>query len=110
MKSDFWRYQIILTVLFIFWTGFFDTGGLLNQLVFNFALFYPLGFLIGFRPELESKSTAYISAFLFNCSSYVIAMASGIPIQSWFIVTIDFLSVLVILETGRIVGKCASQK
>ena len=62
MNSAFWRYQIILTLLLIFWGDFFVSGGLLNQLAFNFALFYPLGFLVGYGPKLENRRTAYVAA------------------------------------------------
>jgi hypothetical protein len=108
MKSDFWRYQLILTILFVFWSNFFVTGSFLDQLVFNFALFYPLGFLVGYRSNFENRRIAYFSAFLFNCSSYVLAIASGVPIQDWKIVIFDFVSVIFILEIGRIKGKHAN--
>lgn len=108
MESHFWRYQIILIVLYIFWSNFFDARGLLNQLVFNFALFYPLGFLVGYRSNLENLGTAYFSAFLFNSLSYVLAMSEGVLIQGWKIIIVDYLSVLIILEIGRIIGKHAN--
>ena len=110
MNSAFWRYQILLTLLFIFWGDFFVSGGLLNQLAFNFALFYPLGFLVGYRPKLENRRTAYVAALLFNCSSYLLALNSGVFIDNWTIVILDFVSLIFFLETGRIIGKRAQSK
>ncbi|SPF50745.1 putative membrane protein [Candidatus Desulfosporosinus infrequens] len=110
MNSAFWRYILILSVLFIFWGQFFVTDGLLNQVSFNFALFYPLGFLVGYRPRLENLRSAYLAALLFNCLSYLAAVVSGIPIESWIVVGLDFLSLLVFLKVGMIIGQRAQSK
>ncbi|MDR3540130.1 MAG: hypothetical protein P4L69_04060 [Desulfosporosinus sp.] len=110
MNSAFWRYTLILSVLFIFWSQIFVADGLLNQLTFNFALFYPLGFLVGYRPRLENLRAAYLAALLFNSLSYLIAGISGIPIESWTIVGLDFISLLVFLKVGMIIGRRAQVK
>ncbi len=110
MNSAFWRYQIILTLLLIFWGDFFVSGGVLNQLAFNFALFYPLGFLVGYRPRLENRCTAYVAALLFNCSSYLLAFNSGVFIDNWTVIILDFVSLILFLEVGRIIGKRAQSK
>lgn len=110
MNSAFWRYQLILSLLFIFWGEFFVSGGALNQLAFNFALFYPLGFLVGYRPLLENLRSAYLAAFLFNLFSYLVAVISGIPIESWTIVVLDFISLIFFLKTGTIIGQRAQSK
>lgn len=110
MNSTFWRYLLILSLLFIIWGEFFVSGGLLNQLAFNFALFYPLGFLVGYRPQLENKRSAYSAAFSFNILSYLIASISEIPIESWTIVVIDFGSVGFFLKVGMIMGQRAQSK
>lgn len=104
MNSAFWRYIILLSVLLIIWNDFFIYGGIFNQLAFNFALYYPLGFLAGYRREREDQLTAFIAAFSFNLLSYLIAGAAGIPIESWLIVIVDFISVFIIIKIGIIVG------
>ena len=107
MNSAFWRYTLILSVLFIFWGQFFVSDSLFNQLTFNFALFYPLGFFVGYRPRLENLRSAYLAAFLFNLLSYLVAGISGIPIESWTMVGLDFLSLVVFLKVGMIMGRRA---
>ncbi|TGE32272.1 hypothetical protein [Desulfosporosinus sp. Sb-LF] len=109
MNFAFWRYQLLLTVLFLFWGGFFVTGGALNQIAFNFAVFYPLGFLVGYRPQVENERTAFLAALLFNLLSYVVARASAISIQSW-IVVIDYMSLFIFLKAGLIIGHRAQSK
>ncbi|WP_235838669.1 hypothetical protein [Desulfosporosinus metallidurans] len=100
----------LVDLAFHFLGRFFVPGGLLNQLTLNFALFYPLGFLVGYRPRLENRRTAYVAAFLFNCSSYLIAVISGVSIDNWTIVILDFVSLILFLEAGRIIGKRAQSK
>jgi len=107
MKFAFWRYLFILSLLFIFWGEFFVSDGVLNQLTFNFALFYPLGFLVGYRPQLEDLHSAFLAAFIFNCVSYLVAGISGIPIESWTMVGLDFISLVVFLKIGMIMGQRA---
>jgi len=106
MNFAFWRYQLLLTVLFLFWGEFFDSGGALNQLAFNFAVFYPLGFLVGYRPRFENERTAYLAAFLFNLLSYLVAQLLAIPIESW-IVVLDYISLFIFLKAGVIIGQRA---
>ncbi len=110
MNSTFWRYPLILSLLFIFWGEFFLAGGVLNQLAFNFAIFYPLGFLVGYRPQYENIRSAYIVAFLFNSLSYLIASIAGIPIESWMLVIIDYVSVGFYLKAGMFIGQRAKSK
>ena len=110
MNSVFLRYLLILSLLFIFWGEFFVSGGVLIQLTFNFAIFYPLGFLVGYRPRFENIRTAYIAAFSFNILSYLIASISEIPIESWTIVVLDFVSVGFFLKAGMIMGQRAQSK
>ena len=110
MNSAFWRYLLILSLLFIIWGEFFVTGGILNQLALNFAIFYPLGFLAGYRARFEDIRSAYIAAFSFNILSYLIAIFSEIPIVSWTIVVLDFVSVGFFLKAGMIMGQHAQSK
>lgn len=110
MNSAFWRYLLILSLLFIFWGEFFVMGGVLNQLAFNFAIFYPLGFLVGYRPRFETIRSAYFVAFLFNTLSYLVASIADIPIESWLLVVLDFVSVGVYLKVGMVMGQHAHIK
>jgi len=110
MNSAFWRYFLILSLLFIIWGEFFVSNGLLNQLTFNFALFYPLGFLVGYRPQLENLRTAYLAALIFNFLSYLVAGISGISIESWTLVALDFTSLFFFLKVGTIMGQRAQSK
>ena len=110
MNTAFWRYLLILSLLFIIWGEFFVSGGVLNQLVFNFAIFYPLGFLVGYRPRLENIRTAYITALIFNIFSYLVASISEIPIESWTMVVLDFVSVGFFLKAGMIIGQRAQSE
>ena len=110
MNSAFWRYFLILSLLFIFWGEFFVSDGPLNQLTFNFAIFYPLGFLVGYRPRFENLRAAFLAAFLFNVLSYLLAFISGIPIESWTMVVLDFISFIFFLKVGMIMGQRAQPK
>ena len=110
MNYAFWRYQLILSLLFVFWGEFFDSGGILNQLVFNFSLFYPLGFLVGYRSKYENLRTAYLAAFIFNLLSYLIAYLVEVPIESWALIVLDFASVVVYLHIGMYIGRGAQSK
>jgi hypothetical protein len=110
MNSVFWRYQLLLGLLFIIWGEFFISGGILNQLAFNFALFYPLGFLAGYRHKYEDLRSAYLAAFSFNLLSYLIASIEGIVIESWTIVAVDFVSLIIIVKVGTIIGQRAQSK
>ncbi|HZK84234.1 MAG TPA: hypothetical protein VFC58_06050 [Desulfosporosinus sp.] len=110
MNSTFWRYLLILSLLFIIWGEFFVSGGLFNQLTFNFAIFYPLGFLVGYRSRSENIRSAYIAAYSFNSLSYMIASFSEIPIESWTMVVLDFVSVGLIVKAGMMMGLRAQSK
>ncbi len=107
MNTAFWRYQLILCLLFIVWGEFFVVGGVLTQLAFNFAVFYPLGFLVGYRPASENAYSAYIAAISFNILSYLLASSLEISIESWTMVIIDFMSLGVYLKVGMMMGKRA---
>lgn len=107
MNTAFWRYLLILSLLFLIWGEFFVSGGALNQLAFNFAIFYPLGFLVGYRPTLEDIRTAYFAAFSFNIFSYLVATISEIPIESWTMVVLDFVSVVILIKAGIMMGQRA---
>jgi len=110
MNLAFWRYQLILSFLYIFWGEFFVTGGILNQLAFNFSVFYPLGFLVGYRPKYEDLRTAYLAAFIFNLLSYLIASLVEYPIERLILVVLDFVSLVAFLNLGMYFGRRAQSK
>lgn len=110
MNFAFWRYQLILSLLLIFWGDFFISGGILNQLALNFAIFYPLGFLVGYRGNREDPLTAYIAALVFNLFSYLMAYVVAFPIESWLIVVVDFASLFVYLQVGIYFGRRAQPR
>lgn len=110
MNYAFWRYQLILSLFYIFWVEYFDSGGILNQLAFNFSVFYPLGFFVGYRPKYEDQRTAYFAAFIFNLLSYLITYLFKIPIESWVLVILDFVSLVVFLKIGMYIGRRAQSK
>lgn len=110
MNFAFWRYQLILSLLFIFWGEFFVSGGILNQLIFNFALFYPLGFLVGYRQKYEDLNTAYLASITFNLLSYLLAYFVEFPIESWTIVVLDFASLVAFLNIGMYIGRRSQAK
>ncbi len=105
MNSVFWRYLLLLSLLYIFWGQFFVAGGVINQVAFNFALFYPLGFWVGYRHQAEHRRTAYLTAFIFNLLSYVVASVLDIPIESWLMVVLDFFSLFMVLKVGMYLGR-----
>ena len=110
MNSAFFRYLLLLSLLYIIWGEFFVSGGVLNQLALNFAIVYPLGFLVGDRPRTENIRSAYIATFSFNILSYLLASISGITIESWTMVVLDFVSIGFFLKVGMIMGHRAQSK
>lgn len=110
MKSVFWRYMLLLSLLYIFWGGFFVTNGVLSQLALNFALFYPLGFLVGYRHQYENLRSAYFAALVFNFLSYVMAILVQIPIGNVFLILIDYVSLFIFLKVGMDIGLRAQSK
>lgn len=110
MKSVFWRYLLLLSLLYIFWGEFFITGGILSQLALNFAIFYPLGFLVGYRRKYENLHSAYFAALIFNLLSYVMAILVKVPIENVFMILIDYVSLFIFLKVGMDIGLRAQSK
>ncbi len=103
MLFSFWRYQLILVLLYIVWGQFFTAGTLANQVAFNFAVFYPVGFLGGYRKE--KKFNLFATALIFNCLTYLLTLLSGVRIEKWLIVPVDFLSMLIVMGIGFYISK-----
>lgn len=110
MNFAFWRYQLILSLLLLFWGDFFISGGILKPLALNYAIFYPLGFLVGYRSYCEDPRTAYLAALVFNLFSYLMAYVVAFPIESWLIVGVDFVSLFVYLQVGIYFGRRAQPR
>lgn len=107
MLFSFWRYQVLLVLLFIFWSQFFIPENLAIQLVFNFAVFYPIGFLGGYRKE--DKYSLLGAVLVFNSLTYLLALLTGFRIEDWLIVPIDFISLVIFIEAGYYFGKIMSK-
>jgi hypothetical protein len=107
MLFSFWRYQVILVLLFIFWSQFLTDEALANQLVLNFAVFYPVGFLGGYRKE--NKISLFGAVLIFNCLTYLLVLLTGGRIEDWLIVPIDFISLAIFTAIGYFIGKFMSK-
>jgi hypothetical protein len=104
----FWRYQLILVLLFILWGQFFTAGTIYEQIVFNFAVFYPIGLLGGYRKE--KKLYLYGAVLVFDCLTYLLTFLSGMRIENWLLVPVDFVSLLIFTEVGYFMGKRINTK
>jgi len=108
MLFSFWRYQLILVLLYIFWSQIFTVENLANQIVFNFAVFYPVGFLGGYRKE--NKLSLLGAVLVFNSLTYLLVFLTGSRIENWLSVPLDFISLIIFLEVGYYFGKLMSKK
>ncbi|MDA8227357.1 MAG: hypothetical protein M0T74_06565 [Desulfitobacterium hafniense] len=107
MKFRYWHYFGILFLLYFWWGGFFTSESLANQLVFNFAVFYPVGLLDGYyraKNGIKQWISVFLSAFIFNAVSYLLVLWTEIDL-SWNTVVLDFLTMFLIVYLGMIVGK-----
>lgn len=109
MLFGFWRYQLILVLLYIFWSQIFTTENqnLANQIVFNFAVFYPIGLLGGYRKE--NKLSLFGAVLVFNSLTYLIILLTGSRIEYWLSVPLDFISLIIFVEVGYYFGKLMSK-
>lgn len=107
MGRNFWRYQIILLLLFFLWGGFFTSGTILNQIGFNFAVFYPVGLYAGYRMDPHGVSELYAAAVVFNAFTYGLAYASGglEALPNLVLIGIDFLSMAIVAGIGFAMGR-----
>ena len=107
MGRDFWRYQIILFLLFFLWGGFFTAGTILNQIGFNFAVFYPVGLYAGYRRDRDRLGELYAAVLIFNLFTYALAYSDGglQALPDLALIGIDFLSMAVITGIGFAMGR-----
>ena len=110
MRLTFWRFQLILLVLYFFWGNFFTGGGLISQIVYNFAVFYPVGFLEGYWPAPSGKWTVLAAAMVFNVMSYLVAVLAAMVLPGWPIVVIDYVSMAAFILIGKWMGHRLAQK
>lgn len=110
MRLSFWRFQLFLFLLYLVWGNFFTAETLINQAVFNFAVFYPVGFLEGYWPAPGGKKEIYQAAVIFNCLTYLIAFVSGVYVQNLFVVFADFLSMIIFVQLGIVMGRRLKEK
>lgn len=103
----FWRYQLVLILLYLLWGNFFTTGGIINQVGFNFAVFYPVGFWAGYTDSIENFREAFAAVIVFNIITYLIAIFSGLPMGPWVMIGVDFFSMFVIVTLGILIGRKA---
>lgn len=114
MRLSFWRYQLILVLLYFFWSIFFTspTPTIFSQIAFNFAVFYPVGLLAGHQNQKGDTKKNILevcfAALVFNLLTYGLAYLGGITFQewsqNWSLVLIDFLSMFLLIGLGMIFG------
>lgn len=107
MGRSFWHYQLILFSLFFLWGGFFTSGTFLNQIGFNFAVFYPLGMYAGYRKKPNGIQEVYGAALGFNLFTYAVAFLGGglAALPGVSLSGVDFLSMALVLGIGITMGR-----
>ncbi len=105
MRLTFWRFQIILFILYFFWGNFFTGDSLVSQAAFNFAVFYPVGFLEGYWPAPTGKWTVYVAGVSFNVFTYLVVLIAGVPWPKGETVIIDFVSMALFIWAGTWIGR-----
>ena len=99
-----WHYVMVLVSLYLIWGEFFPEPTWINQVVFNFALFYPVGFMSGYFKDAGGIFRVFRIAFLFNVMTYVLAYTANVKIPL-LLVGIDFFTMLLFLYLGILMGK-----
>jgi uncharacterized membrane protein YcaP (DUF421 family) len=101
--------MMTLLALYWLWGGFFSEQTLVNQLVFNFALFYPVGFMNAYFKDSRGVLSVFQVAVIFDLATYIPALilAIDIPLS---MVGIDFLTMALFLLLGTFIGKKASNR
>lgn len=99
-----WHYAVVLVSLYFIWGEFFAEPTFINQVVFDFAIFYPVGFMNGYFGDLRGVFPVFQTSILFNLMTYVLVIASGLNV-SLLLACADVLSMLVFIFLGIIIGK-----
>ncbi|GBG57528.1 hypothetical protein SPFL3101_02879 [Sporomusaceae bacterium FL31] len=90
--------------LYFLWGEFFPEPTIVNQIIFNFALFYPVGFLNGYFKDPGGVLRVLPIAFLFNIMTYVLAFAVNVKIPL-LLAALDFVTMFVFLYLGILIGR-----
>ncbi|MHB1652735.1 MAG: hypothetical protein ACYCVD_09705 [Desulfitobacteriaceae bacterium] len=104
LSLNFWRYQLILFLLYFLWSGFFTSQTLLSQAAFNFAIFYPVGVLTGYRREQGGIKEVYVAALVFDLLTYGLAILGGGYVENWSLIAVDFFSMILFIGLGILIG------
>jgi hypothetical protein len=82
--------------------------GWISQIIFNFAIFYPLGFAsiyIGKKFKQKQRWTVFFAALVFNALTYLLAYSEEIPLNLGWKTALDFGSMLLFVAAGQYFGK-----
>ncbi len=107
--GSFWLYLLILLLLYIIWGDLFNSYELINdeslisQIVFNFAVFYPVGLLAGVSRRPVRWGVALGAGLFFNIWTYLMVLIYQVSV-SIGTVAVDFISMFAILFIGIYVG------
>lgn len=99
-----WHYAMVLVGLYFIWGEFFPEPIWINQVVFNFALFYPVGFISGYFKDPGGIQRVIRISFVFNLMTYVLAIAARVKIP-FYLAGIDFLTMVLFIYLGTLMGK-----
>jgi hypothetical protein len=99
-----WHYAFALVSLYFIWGEFFPEPTFINQMVFNFALFYPIGFMNGYFKDPGGVIAVFRMCILFNLMTYVLVFAAGQKVP-WLLAGVDFVTMFLFLYLGILMGK-----
>lgn len=99
-----WHYAMVLMSLYFIWGEFFPEPTFINQVIFNFALFYPVGFMNGYFEDAGGALPVFRMAILFNLMTYGLVILAGISIPL-LLASVDFLTLFLFLYLGIVMGK-----
>lgn len=98
-----WHYFLVMGSLYFLWGAYFLELTWINQVVFNYAVFYPVGFINGYFQNAKQSFLVYRAAMLFNILTYVIVITAGgtIPFP---LVGLDFFTMFLFIILGTKIG------
>ncbi|AHF06661.1 hypothetical protein [Desulfitobacterium metallireducens] len=99
-----WYFGLFMFAFYLFWGGYFTDLSVASQIVFNFAVFYPAGFLAGYFSKRSRLRDVFLSGFLFNSLTYGLAFAGGQTVKLGY-VGVDFITMILWIYIGIFVGK-----
>lgn len=99
-----WHYAVVLVSLYFIWGEFFPEQTFINQVVFNFALFYPVGFMNGYFKDPGRAIPVFRMVIVFNLMTYVLVIASGISVPL-LLACVDFLTMFLFVYLGIFMGR-----